>query len=304
VGAADYWGWPVWFSLSALSGHLVDGLIRYPFLCVVPFALTVGLTQWNYRFMRQHAYIDETIQTKQERVEMHGSILGRYFGLTGSLIDLDIKLAWRNKRTRSQVYVMVVFLLYGLFLYPGFISRHSLFMLTFLGIFLSGYPMSVYGQMPFDSAWFEGQMSRLSIYNYIKSRYILFVSLTIVSYIITLPYAFLGMEVLKINFACLLFNLSITPMLLLHMAALSRKSVDISQSSVMNMQGITFTQFFIVMLIILIPSLIAVISGTIWAVAGLGIVGILTSPWQLKWVEAHFIRQKYNIIEGFRKKQS
>ncbi|MDR2586539.1 MAG: DUF5687 family protein [Prevotellaceae bacterium] len=302
IAVADYYGLLYPFSLTNVSGYIFGGFCQYPLLCLIPIVMVSGLIQWNYRFMSQHAYTDEAIKKKQDKIELHGSFLGKYFGLTGALIDLDIKLAWRNKRTRTQVYFIPLFLLYGFIFYSNPLYLDRLFIMCFIGIFLSGYPMVMYGQMPFDSSFFEGQMSRISIDGYVKAKLSLYVSLTVIAYIITLPYAFFGGEILFVNFACFLFNLGIFPILLLHMSALNKKGVELSQSSAMNMQGVTFSQVLYVILIVFFPAIITAIMGNVWVILGLGALGLVTYPLQLKWVKDHYIKRKYILIENFRKK--
>ena len=302
LSVADYYGWPTAFSLRDLSGYLFNAVNKYPFLSVIPLILAIFVGWVNFRFMEQHIYLDEAIQKKQDKVEMRGSFLSKNFGLTGALIDLDLKLTWRSKRTRSQIYMIGIFLFYGLFIYNTHSYSNNLFVLCLVGIYNSGIPMLMFGQMPFDSVYFEGTMSRVRLFDYIKARYTLFATLTIISCLLTLPYLFFGREVLKINLICFLYNIGISPFLLLRLAASNRKRVDISQSSSMNMQGVTFTQIVVVMVMLFIPGTIAAIFRSIWPVALLGIVGIITIKWQLKWVVNSFMKQKHAMIEGFRKK--
>ena len=301
VCVADYWGWPFAFSFRDISSLLFSEMIRTPLLILTPLILAAFVVWMNFRFMSRHTYIDEAIQKKQDRIEMRGSFLSKYFGFTGVLMDLDIKLAWRNKRTRSQVYMIGIFLFYPLLIYSSPHLYDNLFYLCMFGVFVSGVVMSIFGPMPYDSAFFEGMMSRLRLTDYVKARYTLYVLLSAVTYFISLPYLFFGMEIFKINLSCFLYNLGVTPFLFLHMAAYHRKRVELSKSSTMNMQGVTFTQMAVTLAIFFLPATLTAVFQSIWPIAILGIGGMIAYKWQLKWVTQSFTKQKYKMIHGFRK---
>ena len=93
----------------------------------------------------------------------HLAFLARY-GPIGHLIQLEIKLMWRNKRTRQILFMSLVFVLLGFFysLSSVYEGNTSIFMASFGFLLLSGGLVQNYGPLMFswESRYFDGTLVR------------------------------------------------------------------------------------------------------------------------------------------------
>ena len=74
------------------------------------------------------------------------------------------KLLWRNKRSKSTVWLLALGLLYGLFFYPQPTYQNMLWFFVFIGIFSTGIFLINYGH--FIPAWDSGYYKLLMNNNY------------------------------------------------------------------------------------------------------------------------------------------
>ena len=117
----------------------------------------------HYHFLKIHLYPDE-IQVKQA-VEIETGKANRYLrslGLTGSILTMELKLYWRNKRTRTIIYMLPLFLLYGLMFYPKQEYLNQNGFLMFVGVFMTGGMMLNYANYAFgyESSYFDALLTK------------------------------------------------------------------------------------------------------------------------------------------------
>jgi hypothetical protein len=300
------------FSLSSLSSSLFGAVLTHPLWILVPGLPAVGIYMFNYRFLTVHSYseeIDRTARKKQVAAQSLG-FMSR-FGQTGELMGVELKLMLRHKRTKTVLYLAPFFLLYGLIFYknPQF---NSTMWKIFAGIFVSGFTMLNYGQyiVAWEGKFFDGILTRKGGYfDYIQAKYYLLASFCMISYVLTIPYVYLGTEILWINTACALFNIGVSTYMMLWFAQYNRKQIDLSQGSAMNWQGVGASQFIVMLPAVLLPMLITSIfewvglgSWGLGALALLGMIGIVCNKWLIQAVCLRFAQTKYALAEGFRSK--
>ena len=298
------------FSLSGVSASLFGAVLEQPLWILVPVSLTAGAYLLNYRFLMAHSYpeeIDRTSKKKQVAVQNLG-FMSR-FGLIGELIGLELKLMLRHKRTKSVLYITPIFMLYGFF-YNIHGYREKMWWLIFVGIFVTGMLMLNYGQyiVAWESKFFDGILTRKGrLSDYFRAKYYMLASFCIVSYILTIPFAFYGTRILLIHTACFLFNIGIGALIMLWFAQYNRKRIDLSQGSAMNWQGVGASQFIVMLPALLLPMIIVSIFNGIglenWglgALAILGVTGILSHKWMIQMICRIFTQTKYAQAEGFR----
>src|SRR5690606_23238489 len=99
--------------LQVVSQVMFGAILAQPWLAIVPVILLSGIYLLNFYFLKAHTYPVELKVGKTE-VATGGDIafLNR-FGELGKLIELELKLIWRHKRTKSIVTLSAVFLFYG-----------------------------------------------------------------------------------------------------------------------------------------------------------------------------------------------
>jgi hypothetical protein len=299
------------FSLSTLSSSLFGAVLQQPIWILIPVLLAVGAYILNYRFLITHSYpeeIDHTIGKKQVVAQSFG-FMSR-FGKIGELIGLELKLILRHKRTKSTLYLTPIFLLYGFIFYPNPMYNDSTMWLIFVGIIVTGFFALSYGNflVAWEGRFFDGILTRKNSYfDYFQAKYYLLTVFCIVSYVLTIPYAFFGIKIFWIQTACFLFNIGVSNYIILWFAQYSRKKVDLSIGSAMNWQGVGASQFIVMLPVLLLPMLIAsIFSWTglgLWgvgALALLGIIGILCNKWIINGICRGFTKSKYAMAEGFR----
>ena len=299
------------FSLSTLSSSLFGAVLQQPIWILIPALLAVGAYILNYRFLITHSYpeeIDHTIGKKQVVAQSFG-FMSR-FGKIGELIGLELKLILRHKRTKTTIYILPIFLLYGMIFYPNPMYNNSMMWLIFVGIFFTGFMMLNYGQyiVAWEGSFFDGILTRKNSYfDYFQAKYYLLISFCIVCYVLTIPYAFFGAKIFWVQTACFLFNIGIGAYIMLWFAQYNRKKIDLSKGSAMNWQGIGVSQFIVMLPILLFPILIT--AGFGWfgldywglgVLALLGIIGILCNKWIINGICRRFAQSKYALADGFR----
>ncbi|MDX5438075.1 MAG: DUF5687 family protein, partial [Pontibacter sp.] len=264
----------------------------------------------NYFFLRAHTYPEELkVRKASEATGANIAFLSR-FGEIGKLIELEVKLIWRHKRTKSILTMSVFFLFYGLLFYRNESYLEGFGFLIFVGIILSGMPMFNYGQfLPgWQSAHFDGLLTlRISPYQFYRAKYWMMVPVMVLAYILTLPYGFFGYKIILINTATLLFNIGVNVYVIFFFSVYNKERLDLSKSATFNWQGVGASKFVMILPAMLLPILIYLPFGLmgvpyagIAAIGGLGLLGIIFQKQLLQWSANRFTENKYKLAAGYR----
>jgi len=301
------------FSISSISLWYFTQLQSNWIWVLLPLATTLLFIGWNLQMIRKNSYLDDLTPKKAEG-EMLSSKLNllQNFGKTGELILGEVKLILRNKRSKSVVFLIPFFLLYGLFFYPQEMYNESTGLLVFVGIFVTGGFLIAYGQylMAWESSHFDFILSsNIGIQDYFKAKYFLLVIPTVILYFLTIPYMYFGMEIFWINFATLFYNLGVNAPLLLFTSSFNKKRMDLSKGAMMNYQGVGINNFILVLPLLAVPALlywlVSSLFGYLPAVLTLGILGVLGLLFNQSLIRLavnNFNKQRYKIANGYRQK--
>lgn len=297
-------------ALSDLSSQIFVFLSNNPFYIIIPFLILILVYGINYSYLKSRMTIEDINVKKQKKIDSLSRI--KYFdsfGDLGEMILLEIKLIWRNKRSRSIINMSPLFLLYGLLFYPNE-DMQGLGFLIFVGIFMTGGIMFNYGQymLSWESNYFDGIIANnIDFQKHFRAKYIMIISTVIISYILTIPYVYFGTKVLIINTATFLFNLGFLSFLLMYFSSSSRKRMDMSKSSVFNYQGLGASNWIMILPFFLLPILIWVPFNLLgiphWGIGAIGFIGIVSLAFHkslMKIVVKRFEEKKHLIAEGFR----
>jgi hypothetical protein len=301
------------FSISTISLWYFGQLQNQWLWVLLPVFTTVVFVFYNLRQIRQNSYLDDLIPKKSEQETLSQKLnLLQNFGKTGELVLNEIRLIFRNKRAKTTMAMLPLFLLYGLFFYPNKEMNNNVFMLVFVGIFVTGSFMIAYGQylMAWESSHFDFVLSsNIGISDYFKAKYFLLLTPTLLLYIFTIPYAFFGMKIFWINFVSLLYNVGINIPFLLYAASYNKKRMELGSGSMMNYQGLGLNNFIISLPLLLIPAMLYMlfkaISGEIAAIVLLGVLGILGLAFNQSLIRTaikHFEKNRYALAQGYRQK--
>jgi len=302
------------FSLFQLSQDLVRFLTTTPVVWIVVWLLSLLAFLLNKLFFARN-YYPESFERKSKKREagVQRFTFMERFGKIGEIISLEIKLVLRHKRTKSTLYTALFFLLYGLIFYPNPMYNQNTGWLLFVAIFVTGTGMLMFGQwiINWDGSHFDFLMTRdIDTRTYIRANYTLMLALCVVSFIATTPYFLFGRQIILYHLVAFVYNAGVNLYVYLFAATLNTKRLELSRGSSMNMQGVSYKNFLVMIPLLVIPisliSLFALFSATYIAliiIALMGLAGILFRDSLLSVIEKQFLRRKYALCTGFRKKE-
>jgi hypothetical protein len=294
----------------SFSRYFSIGLFRIaytPSLVIIPLIIAAISYYLGYYLLKKNAYIEDT-QTSQRTNAGSLSFLTRY-GEIGNLIRTEIKMILRNKRPKSLLYVSTIFLAYGFIFYQNR-NIDNYLILIFVGFFLTSAFGITYGQYSFswESSYFDSYIAnKISPFNYVKSKYLLFAVTSFICFVITLPYAIINYKIAFINAAMLLYNVGISSIILLLFCTYNTSRIDLGRSQFMNYQGTGFTQFLSVIPVAGFPVIVYLLfkyfdlpQYSIFTLGLLGAVAIVFNKYLLQMVARQFVKRKYKMAVGFR----
>jgi hypothetical protein len=286
-------------------------LVNNPVYMLVPLLLLFIVLGINYSYLKSRLTIEDVNVKKEKKVDsLSEKKYFESFGDLGEMIMLEIKLIWRNKRSKTIINMSPLFVFYGLLFYPQDTYMEGFGFLIFVGIFMTGTFMFNYGQymLSWESNYFDGILANNIDYTkHFKAKYIMMISTVVISYLLTLPYAYFGIKVVIINTATFLFNLGFLSFVLMYVASYSRKRMDMSKSSAFNYQGMGASNWLMILPFFLLPILIwlpfSLLGFPYWGIAAIGFVGVISLAFHkslFKMVVRKFEQQKHLIAQGFR----
>lgn len=299
-------------SINEVSTNLFNSILDNNVLIILLIGLVALGYFLNFRFLINHMYMDEVRAKKpKDATEAKEMRLLKNIGNIGEYIALEIKLILRNKRPKSSLMLSPIFLFYGLIFYTQETYLDSWTWTIFLGIFITAGFSLMHGQFFFawESNYFDTLLSRnVDFYSYFRAKFMFVVIVSTTCYILTIPYVFFGEKILLINTASWLFNIGFNSFVLLLFGTFNRKKIDLTRGAAMNYQGMSATQYLIMIPLIVFPILLHLpfrltgipFTGMI-VIGGIGILGLLMHRYILGLLVNQFLKGKYKMAEGFRK---
>ena len=99
------------------GGQIFDIIYTNPIYSLVVLALVIVLYQLNYKQLHNQVYLDAAVSVKVEKVSTSDMAWIDRLGDVAPFIKNDIRLIWRNKRTKTVFLMSFLFLFYGLFFF-------------------------------------------------------------------------------------------------------------------------------------------------------------------------------------------
>ncbi len=299
-------------SITSFSGNLFRHLIVYPWFCLLTPLLGIGMFVINYLFLRSNLYLEELVPDKQVRdISANIPFLNR-FGVAGELAAAELKLMFRNKRTKATLRICLMMLLYGLLFYTNPAHYANFGWKIFASMFMTGIFIINYGQFMYawQSSHFDGLLVlKINARDFLSSKFLLFTIFSSAAFILTIPYVYFGWDILLVQFCMYLWNLGINTFIILWFANRNHKRIDLSKSASFNWEGVGATQFLISFPLLLSPFIIYLpiaLAGYklmgIVTIGVLGVVAIILRPFLLNILINKFNDSRYEISEGFRQK--
>ena len=205
-----------------------------------------------------------------------------------------------------------IMLFYGLMFYPAYVKTDNVSALFLFALLITGVFIFNYGTFLF--AWQSSHFdiiisSKISLKEYIKSKFTLFIIVSFLQFLLASFYGFLSWKILPIQLAAFLFNIGVNSFITIYAATYNYKYVNISKSSAMNYQGLGAVQWLQSLLISLAPMGIFFLlnkffgfSAAIITICLMGTCGLVFHKTLINRLVNQFNNRKYKIMEGFRER--
>ena len=297
--------------VSYYSNVIFTLFITDPVYLLIPLSVLMFVYYLNYSFLKKNTYTEELNykKKKQYNTEADYAYLKK-FGNTGAIVKMQLKMIFRNKRPKSLLILSAAFTLYGLLIYTNPVYKDSMYFYIFAGVMMTGLFMLSYGNMLFswDSSYFDGLLTtHIAPYDLLRAKLFIMIPASIISFVITLPYAFFGWDILAINTAVLFYNIGLSSFSVIYFAMRNPKYINLGKGSAFNMEGANVGQYiamipaFIVPVIIYLPFAYFDMKYTgILFIAFLGIIGIAFAKAWMNMLVNRFYKRKYIIAGNFR----
>ena len=298
-------------SFEQASAKIFIYLLQHAWLCVIPISLAFYTYFISNKYLRSNLYLEELVSERKLKYSKNYSFLDKY-GDIGTIIALDLKLIFRNKRPRSLMIMSSLILLYGFIIYPKNLQTDNYYMVFFGAQLITGIFIVNYGQFLFawQSNHFDGMMSyNINMKQYLKAKFSLFILVSSMQFLFVSFYGFLNWRVLPIQVAAFLFNIGINSFMIMYLATYNYKYLNISKSASMNRQGTDSSQILQGIIVAFMPTLLFFLFNkfagfwiTIIVISILGIAGLIITPITINWLAGQFQTRKHKILEGFRER--
>ena len=274
--------------------------------------ILAGLWLWNLSLMREGLYRELQGKKVSSKSRMFNiSFLDR-FGEIGNFINLEIKMLWRAKRLKQQLFALVIMLFFFYFiLYSSAASQsYNFFNLLFFGIFSLGGLGLIMSQFMFtaESSFFDGLMARNhSLINMLKGKYYLYVAYGfLVALLMMIPVAH-GKLTFLFVISLFFYTSGLVFFGMFQNAVYNKSYMDLFDGGMMNWKGTSGNMVVTTLLGMLLPFILVFIIHVIFSLKVTcyfmlitGLVFTLTHNIWLKWIYKRFLKRKYTNMEGFR----
>jgi hypothetical protein len=295
--------------MTSLLGDAFLGIANNPIFILVPIAILALCYSFNFKLLKDKLFLDSSLKSKVTEVKAADLSWTKRFGDIAPFMQLDLKLIWRNKRTKSSVWIMLIGLLYGMFFYPQPMYRDMVWLFPFIGIFVTGIFLINFGQFipAWDSGYYKMLMSQNIKYEqYLRSKFILMVLSVAIIFVLSIPYVYFGWKILVAHFAAAIYNIGVNSHIMLYGGSFNRKKIDLNQRAAFNYQGTGAVQWIIGLPLMILPMIIfAVLNALFGFETGiivlifLGIAGIVFHKKLMRMITQRYLDSKYKMIDAF-----
>ncbi len=300
------------YDVSSLSQQVFDNLVANPIYTVIPFGVLVVLYIVNYKTLKAQLFLDEAVAVKVKEANTADLSWANKFGDMAPFIKNEIRLIWRNKRTKTVFLMSFAFVLYGLIFFTQKTYEDMPGLLIFASLFITGGFVLNYGQFipAWESSYYRMLMTQnLRYKKYIESKWYLMSVITAVLFILATPYIYFGLDKYLMIAAGAVFNIGFNTLVLLYAGSFNRKQIDLNASGLGNTQGTSAKQFIIIIPVMGVPIALFYIfylllgfNAGIIAIATVGALGFVTKNYFIELIAKKYIKDKYAAIHAFNQK--
>jgi len=298
--------------LGIVFENIFSSLISSIWLAIIPAIATILAYLGSFNVLFKVAYLeDEKSDTSITEVNFQSGIFSR-FGRAGEMMEMEIKLIFRNKRSKNMMYVLGM-----IFLYPFMSSisdtYNSMGWYVFIAIFTTGGFALTYGQLllSWNSGHFDLLLTKMdSIKEIFQAKYYLQCAIIIVQSMILIFFGFYKSEYFLLMPAMMFYNLGVVLFMYMLLASYNSKKVDANKGAAMNYEGFSISLFLIIIPIMVLPLLlyygckysIGNADIGIYLTALIGLLGFIFHDKLIDISVALFKKNRYKIGTAFRTK--
>ena len=312
LGVTQYYDY---FNISDYTVGFFQGLFETNFLFLIPLFLVIGLYLITFNYFKKNLHLDTGLSSKHDIAKTEQFDWLDQFGTIGTFLKNDIRLIKRNKRSKTTIFMSILFLFYGLLFFSGGIESYdSPMMKMFAGIFVTGGFLFTFGQFvpSWDSAYYPLMMTQNIPYKgYLNAKWWLIVIATGIATIIASFYLYFGLETYLIIVVGAIYNIGVNSHLVLLGGAYTKTPVDLSSSKgafgdkkAFNMKTmlITLPKLVLPMLIYIAGYKFISPSAGLILVAFVGIIGFTLRNKVFTLIEKIYKSEKYSTINAYKQK--
>lgn len=300
------------FSIRKFSYLFFGNVITHPTLAIAPLLLGAVMYYLNFLYLKDNLYLEELGSRKAAKYKSSTEypLLSR-FGSVGDLVANEIKLVFRNKRSRSAFIMGLFIMFYGLIFYTNREMNGENYK-VFVSMFMTGIFIINYGQFMYSwqASHFDGLLvSKVKFADFLKAKYLMFTIISTFFLLLTTPYVYFGWKTLLIEVIMYLWNIGVNTTLVLFFANRNYKRIDLSKGAAFNWEGVGGNQWILSIPLLVAPYVIygpfAILHHNDVGLAMLAVVSlvfIFMRGFWIKKLEADFYNKRYTIAEGFRNK--
>ena len=229
IGAMEYYGI---FNITDYTNVFFENLYKTNWLFLLPLTFLITLYIISFRYFKSNLHLDTGLSKKHDVAKTEQYDWLTRFGIVGTFLKNDIRLIKRNKRSRTTVFMSILFLFYGLLFFTSAIEAYdNPAMHMFAGIFVTGGFLFTFGQFvpSWDSSYYNLMMTQnISYKGYLTAKWSLIVAATFLSAILASFYLYFGWDVYMMILAGAIYNMGFNSHLVLLGGAFTKAPVDLT----------------------------------------------------------------------------
>lgn len=312
LGGLQYYGL---FDITNITQSFYNGLYVTKWMFLIPIAVLLGLYKITFNYFKSNLYLDSGLATKHDIAKTENFSWLDQFGTLGSFIKNDIRLIKRNKRSKTTIFMSVLFLFYGLLFYSGGIeSYNNPAMFMFAGVFVSGGFLITFGQFvpSWDSAYYPLMMTQNIPYReYLKAKWSLMVLATLATMVLASFYVYFGLHIYLIILVGGIYNIGINSLLVLLGGAFTKTPIDLNSSkgAFGDKKAYNVKTLLISIPQLALPMLIYYVGGkflgenvALLIVAVVGLAGLAFKNFAFNAIEKIYKSEKYSTLDSYKQK--
>ena len=303
------------FDVTQYVAPFFDGIYSTQWLFMAPVLALISIYYFTFNYFKKDLYLDAGLSNKEEIATTEHLTWLNQFGTLGTFLKNDIKLIKRNKRSKTTIFMSVLFLFYGLLFFSGGIETYNTpIMHLFAGIFVSGGFLFTFGQFvpSWDSSYYPLMMTQnISYKGYLSSKWWLIVIGTTLSTILASFYLFFGWHIYLVIIVGAIYNIGVNSHLVLLAGAYTKTPIDLTsgKGAFGDKKAFNLQTFLISIPKLLLPMLLYGIgyylinpNTGLALVAISGILGFAFKDKVFSIIEKIYKTEKYKTIDAYKQK--